>query len=223
MGYFVLPKTIIFTPEACDVFAYVDEGKGWTSTVSRWAIGRYDHVSLYLGRAFADIPFLYESNGRGVSIVNVQHQTGRLVTVLRPQLSDIDKTRVIRKGIEIASDPKSYYDYLAYVTNCLPRVLKEKFPWLPIPYQYHRDAAMICSEAVEEAFFRAGIDVLPQNLIESVSRDGPVATWEMWKILGFPNGIIQNELRVIPLPGDFVKSLLFNIMFEGRLFEDIQP
>jgi len=205
----------MFQPEACDVFCYVDEGKGWTSTVSRWAIGRYNHVSLYIGRAFADIPFLYESNGRGVSIVNVQHQTGELVTVLRPLISDMDKARVIRRGIEIASDPKSYYDYLAYVTNCLPRVLKEKFPWLPIPPQYHRDASMICSEAVEEAFSRAGIDVLPDLIVDTLVK---------YQILAFyPLAALEAELRVIPLPGDFVKSDVFDIKFEGRLFVDIWP
>jgi hypothetical protein len=192
-----------FKPEDCDVFCYVDEGKGWTSTVSRWAIGRYNHVSLYLGRAFGDIPFLYQSTGRGVVIQSVQEQTGRLVTVLRPNILPINQGRVIRRAIEIASDPQSYYDYLAYVNTCLPRVLKEKFPWLPIPTPYHRDPAMVCSEAVAEAFWWAGIDSLPQ-LPKQVDDQG-------------------EYYAEVQLPGDFYKSEVFTIMYEGRLFEDIQP
>jgi len=188
----------MFQPLPCDVFVYVDEGTGFTSKVSRWAIGRYNHVSMYFGKILTNTPFIYESNGRGVSIVSLQHQTGRLVTVLRltPQADAAFETSLIVKllstMINIASDPQSYYDYLSYVTNCLPRVLKEKIPWLPIPSQYHRDAAMICSEAVAEVFWRNEIDVLPQ-----VPR------------------------TMIVLPGDFVKSSLFDIKYEGRILEDI--
>lgn len=178
----------MFRLEMGDILVYVDEGTGFTSSVSRWAIGRYNHVSMYLGEAMGGVPFIYESNGRGVSIVSLQYQTGRLVTVLRPE---IEMQTTSSEAIKIASDPKSYYDYFAYVHNCLPRVLKEKFPWLPIPSQYHRDDAMICSEAVAEAFWRAGIDILPQD--------------------------------VIPLPGDFVKSLILDPVYEGRLLEDILP
>jgi hypothetical protein len=50
---------------------------------------------------------------------------------------------------------------------------------------------MICSEAVAEAFWRAGIDILPQD--------------------------------VIPLPGDFVESLILDPVYEGRLLENILP
>jgi hypothetical protein len=185
-------------PLSCDVFCYVDEGTGWTSTISRWGIGRYNHVSLYIGRTIYG-PLLYESNGRGVCIVNLQYQTGRLVTVLRPHADDIGRALVTAKAIEIATDPQSYYDYLAYVNTCLPRVLKEKFPWLPIPTPYHRDPAMICSEAVAEAFWRAGIDALPQ-----LPKDADYYT-------------------EVQLPGDFYESEFFDIVHEGRLFDDIKP
>lgn len=187
-----------FTPYPGDLFLYVDEGKGFTSTISRWAIGRYNHISMYLGEAFG-VPFLYESAGRGVSIVNVQHQVGRLVTVLRWKESGqwpVIPHRVIDEAIKIASDPKSYYDYLCYVTSCLPRVLKEKFPFLPIPSQYHRDPTMICSEAVARAWWNAGI-----------------------RCLKLP---YDSEFYiVIQLPRDFVDSNVFDAVYEGRLFEDI--
>jgi hypothetical protein len=178
----------MFTLEVGDILVYVDEGTGFTSSVSRWAIGRYNHVSLYMGKAFGEVPFLYESTGRGVAVHSLQPQTGKLVTVMRPVIRN---SAVFLNAIDLATDPNSYYDYFAYVHNCLPRVLKEKFPWLFIPSQYHRDDAMICSEAVAEAFWRAGIDILPQD--------------------------------VIPLPGDFVKSLILDPVYEGRLFEDILP
>jgi len=181
----------MFKPEIGDIFVYVDEGKGFTSTISRWAIGRYNHVSMYIGKAFGDIPFIYESNGRGVSIVSLQHQTGRLVTVMRPQLTDPIKQIIIYHAMFIASEKKSYYDYLSYVHFCLPRVLKEKFPFLPIPSLYYRDDQMICSEAVAECYWRVGIDILPQD--------------------------------IVPLPGDFVESLILDPVYEGRLLEDILP
>jgi len=178
----------MFTLEFGDILVYVDEGTGFTSSISRWAIGRYNHVSMYIGEAFGDIPFIYESNGRGASIVSLQHQTGRLVTVMRPQML---MENVVNKAITIASDPQSYYDYLSYVTNCLPRVLMEKLPWLPLPLKYQRDIFLICSEAVAEAFWRVGIDILPKD--------------------------------IIPLPGDFVKALMLDPVYEGRLLEDILP
>jgi hypothetical protein len=152
----------MFKLEMGDVFVCVNEDRGFIASFSRWAIGQWDHVSMYVGKAFNEVPFLYESNGRGVAIHSLQPQTGRLVTVMRPK---IQIQKVIEQAIEIATDPKSYYDYYAIVHSCVPRVLKEKFPWLPIPLQYHRDDAMICSEAVAEAFWKAGINVLPQDVI----------------------------------------------------------
>jgi hypothetical protein len=151
--------------EPCDVTLFVNEGKGWISRFSRWAIGPFDHVAMYLGKAFDHVPFLYESDGRGASIENVQHHTGRLVRIMRPDIDAPRKAAIINEAVRIASDDQSYYDYEAIVRFCVPMILNRKFPWLPRPPQYKRDKFMICSEAVAEVFWRAGIDVLPKDVV----------------------------------------------------------
>jgi hypothetical protein len=152
--------------QCCDVLLFVDEGTGWTDVLSRWAIGRYNHAAMYLEK-FCSIPLLYQSTGRGVGLDSLLLETGRLVMVMRPENVDPEtfQAKVSTNAIAIASDPQSYYDYLAIVTSCLPRVLEEKFPWLPIPLKYQRDKYMICSEAVAECYWRSDIDVLPKDII----------------------------------------------------------
>lgn len=182
--------------EPCDVLVYLNEGKDPISRFSKWAIGPFDHVSIYLGKAHFyppqfSIPVLYESEGRGVAIKSLVQHTGRRVGVFRPALSFGEKYFIMRWAVSIAGDPKSYYDYLSIVTNCVPRVLKEKFPWLPIPPQYHRDPAMICSEAVAELFWLIGIEVVPRD--------------------------------VIPLPMDFTYSPVLQYMGSGTLIETVKP
>lgn len=181
----------MFKLGSCDVLICVNEGKNWLSSFSKWAIGRYEHVAMYLGRAFDGVPFLVESTGRGVAIHSLQPQTGRLVVVARLKIDAGVRMLITEEAINLANDSQSYYDYFSIVHSCVPRVLKEKFPFLPIPLKYHRDPMMICSELVAELFWRAGIEVLPQD--------------------------------IIPLPGDFAESPLLEILYEGRLMEDILP
>jgi len=150
--------------ESADIILYVNDRKDWFSTFKRWASGRYEHVSMYIGK-FHDIPMLYESDGRGVVIQNVAHQTGRSVVIMRPEITQIQKNKVIKTAFDIASSDKSYYDYFAIVKSAIPRLLKEKFSFLPVPSQYIRDAMMICSEATAEPFWRNGIEILPQDVI----------------------------------------------------------
>jgi hypothetical protein len=147
---------------------------------------------MYLGKTFFQVPLLVESTGRGVALHSLQPQTGRLVVVarLRSWLEG-KKHSLIDGAIRLADDPQAYYDYFSIVRSCVPRVLKEKLPFLPIPLKYHRDPTMICSELVAELFWRAELEVLPQD--------------------------------VIPLPGDFEGSPLLEVMWEGRLLEDILP
>jgi uncharacterized protein YycO len=147
-----------------DVLMFVQEGNDWKSVIGRWGIGRYGHVAMYLGNAFNVVPVMIESTGGGVEIHSLQYATGDLIKVMRPKaISEIDS--IIKVAIDIASDPQSYYDYFCIIKNCLPRVFKEKFPWLPIPLQYHRDAAMICSELVAEIYWKAGINILPKDIV----------------------------------------------------------
>ncbi len=150
--------------EPCDVLLYVIEGKDIFSAISRWGEGRFGHAALYLDNFF-NVPMIYQSTGRGAALDSLQQDTGRLVLVMRPDSLRANRDSLIRQAITIASDPRSYYDYHCIARSCIPRLLKQKFTWLPIPTQYHRDAAMICSEAVAEVFWRAGIDVLPKDIV----------------------------------------------------------
>ena len=161
-----LRRNKMFKLEPCDVLLYVNEGKDIFSAISRWGAGRYSHVAMYIGKAFDDVPFLFESSGRGTTLINLQSHTGRLVKVMRADhLASWQKKEIIAKAIELASDPQAYYDYHAIAWYCIPRVLKRKFPFLPIPPKYVRDKKVICSEAVAEAFWRAGIQVLPKDVV----------------------------------------------------------
>lgn len=153
----------MFKLEPCDVLLCINDRGDLFSTLKRWAMGRYEHVLIYLGKAFNDIPMLYESDGRGVVIQNLSHQTGRPVVVLRPKIKNRDD--IIANAIEIASKDRSYYDYFAIIRSAAPRLLKEKFPFLPIPSHYVRDRMMICSEAVAEPFWEANIIILPKDII----------------------------------------------------------
>jgi hypothetical protein len=148
----------------CDAILYQNDRTDPISSFSRWAIGPYEHCSLYLGKAWS-IPFLYESDGRGVQVASLYRYMGRPVLILRPDITDRQRNKVIDEGISIASALDSYYDYLAIVRFCVPYVLKRKFPWLPNPPEYKRDKYMICSEALAEAFWRADIPILPKDAI----------------------------------------------------------
>lgn len=154
----------MFKLEFGDVFLFVNEDKGWTADISRWGIGRYGHVALFTGPAFTNVPFLFESTGRGCAFHSLYHHYKELVLVMRPQISLFSQLQIIGEAIDLSNDPEAYYDYFTIAKSCIPRVLKTKFPWLPIPLKYHRDPMMICSEAVAECFWRAGIEVLPKDI-----------------------------------------------------------
>jgi len=202
--------------QACDIILFRNDKNDPVSRFSRWAIGPYSHVAMYLGKFYelfcklfgadpalcrADqtftIPLVYESRGRGVMIASLLPQAGVPVAVMRPVLPPIKvgqewespESQLIKVAFEIAADEKSLYDYSCIVYSCVPRVLKEKFPWLPLPVKYHRDIFMICSEAVAEVFWRNEVEVVPKD--------------------------------VVPLPGDFALSPFLQYVGEGKLMEDI--
>lgn len=161
----------MFKLETCDVFLFVNESKGWTQDISRWGIGKYGHAAMYVGFAdfgFRDTPFLFESTGRGCALHSLYHHFGELLLVMRPQVDLESKQWLIGNAIDLSNDPKAYYDYFTIVKSCIPRVLKAKLPFpfnLLIPVKYQRDPMMICSEAVAECFWRAGIGVLPKDIV----------------------------------------------------------
>jgi len=186
--------------QACDILLFRNDKNDPISKLSRWAIGPYSHVAMYVGQ-LQGVPMVYESRGRGVTIASLLPQTSMPVAVMRPVvLCQIgialynlvrDLSPIINTAFQIAADEKSFYDYLSIVHSVLPRVIAEKLPWLPLPIKYHRDIFMICSEAVAEVFWRNGIDVISQE--------------------------------VVPLPGDFAESLILKYVGQGKLMEDIVP
>lgn len=183
--------------ESCDILLFINDKNDPLSRFSRWAIGPYSHVAMYLGKFF-NVPLVYESRGRGAYIASLLPQTGNPVAVMRPVLPPLfigqwvsPQSQLIKVAFEIAADEKSFYDYFCIVYSCVPRVLKEKFAWLPLPVKYHRDIFMICSEAVAEVFWRNEVEVVPKD--------------------------------VVPLPGDFSLSPILMYLGQGKLMEDIVP
>lgn len=186
----------------CDILLYVQEGKSLPAVLVRWAAGRYHHASLYIGGDFGQIPsspgqppipLIAESAGRGARFTNLSAHTGRLVTVLRPQLnhSRTDKWAIIAQAIMLVSKPTSYYDFLTIARSFIPRLLWQRFPFLPINPYYVRDSMFICTELVAECFWRVCIDVLPEN--------------------------------VCPMPKDFLDSKWLVKQGEGRIMQDVMP
>jgi len=148
----------------CDILVCVNDRKDLFSRIKRWAIGPYEHVEMYLGLWVFGVPSIYESQDRGVIPKPLSVHYGRPVIVMRPNLSEKQVSLLLKTAQEIATSDKSYYDWLAIATSCVPRVLHEKFH-LPIPLKYHRDALMICSEAVAELFWRNNLDILPRDRV----------------------------------------------------------
>ena len=195
---------INFKLEPADILVNVDRSKKPIPLIKRWALGSpYVHVFMYIGkvgvivnlkqRKILRFPMLFESDGRGVVIQSLSNRYGQEVVILRLK-AEHDRRRifyVLEEAIKLASEPQSYYDYLCIVRFVLPRLICTKLG-IPLPLKYHRDQWHICSEAVFEAYYRAGlVDILL-----------PYCT--------------------PPLPGDFVTdSILLEQVWSGILSEEV--
>jgi hypothetical protein len=170
--------------EPCDVLIDVNDRKDPFSVIRRWVSGPYDHAALYLGR-FSDAPLLYESDGKGLHILSITVRYGKRVVLLRPKILESERITIIDAALEIASDPKSYFDYFCIVTSVIPRLLVEKF-CLPLPLKYHRNNLMICSEAVAETFWRNELDIIPKDIVPLPADflDSPILDYVGEGILG---------------------------------------
>lgn len=161
-----------FKLQPCDTLVTINDRRDPLSTVKRWLIGPYSHVYLYLGRVYITnymakpLPFLFESNGRGVSLRLLSERYGERVVVMRAKYNWVEAKlpQVISEAIKLASKANSYYDYMCIVKYILPRLICEKLG-LPMPLSWHRDEFQICSEAVNEVYHRANIDLLPQDVV----------------------------------------------------------
>lgn len=150
--------------DTCDILLFVNDKSDPIHVFSRWAIGRYEHVAMYMGKLLG-VPMVYESRGRGACIASLLPQTGKQVTVMRQLTFHKGGGPLIETACAIAADEKSFYDYFAIVHSVVPRVIAEKLPWLPLPIRYHRDSLLICSEAVAEVFWRNNIMIIPDDEI----------------------------------------------------------
>jgi len=166
--------------EPADILVNTNNRSDPYSIIKRFAIGPYDHVFMYLGNigilangVILKHSMLFESNGRGVTIQSLSNRYEQEVVVLRLK-SEYDRRRiplVLEEAIKLASDPQAKYDYTCIVEYVLPRIIMRKFG-IPLPIKYHRDVFMICSEAVFEVFYRAGlVDILKPNCVPPMPSD----------------------------------------------------
>jgi hypothetical protein len=165
-----------FKLEPADILVNVNDRNDPFSVIKRWVVGPYEHVFMYMGQVgilvsrrqprILRFPMLFESNGRGVVIQAVSNRYGQKVVVMR-LISERDKKkipRVLDEAIKLASDAQSYYDYLCIIRFVLPRLICEKLG-LPMPMAWHRDPWHVCSEAVFEVFYRAGLEILRRDVV----------------------------------------------------------
>lgn len=170
-----------FKLEPADVLVNINNRSNPYSIIKHLVIGPYDHIFMYMGQmgilasgVLLRHHMLFESNGRGVIIQSLSNRYGQEVVVLRLK-SAFDRRRrilqVLEEAIRLVSEPQSYYDYYAIIKWVLPRILREKLH-LPIPLAWHRDARQICSEAVFEVFYRAGLlNILKPNCLPPMPGD----------------------------------------------------
>ena len=162
-----------FKLEPVDILVTVNDRNDPFSRLKRWSVGPYDHVFMYLGQmailtdnVMLRHPMLFESNGRGVVLQSLSNRFGQKVVVMRLK-SEYDRRRIpiiLQEGIQLASDSQAYYDYYVIAKFVLPMLIFKKLG-LPIPLRYQRDLLMICSEACAEICWRAGVPVLPENVV----------------------------------------------------------
>ena len=167
-----------FQLQTGDLLVNINRGNDLWSRIRRWAVGRYLHCFLYMGvvrlgatryRACAGrLPMIFESYGRGASLRMLSERYGQDVVVMRlkPQYRR-RIPKVLREAIKLASDPQAYFDYICAVKYIIPRIIWEKLhlPLDKMPLSWQRDARQICSEAVLEVFLRAGVPVLPDDVV----------------------------------------------------------
>lgn len=109
-----------FKLQAGDILVDINDGKGAFSLLKRWAIGPYEHVSLYLGmvRLFVGrgqehvikVPMVFEGIGRGVVLRSLFEKYSDKVVVMRLK-SEHDRRRipyVLLAAIDLASDDQAY-------------------------------------------------------------------------------------------------------------------
>jgi len=148
--------------EPADVLVNINSGTDLWARLRRWAVGKYSHCFLYMGK-WGKTPMLFESNGRGVVLQSLSNRYGQEVVVMRLKRV-FDNKSVIDEAKKLASDPQAYYDYGCLIWHIILRVLFEKLRLTP-SLRYQRNEKMVCSEAVAECFWRAGLEVVREDIV----------------------------------------------------------
>ena len=148
-----------FKLEPGDVLLF-ESGKGFWGFLDKLFI-KFRHVAMFYGYTDQGLPLLVESTKRGV-VIRTIFAYEEPITVMRPQLMTLSK--VTEAALKIAENPHSFYDYLCLVLFAVPRVVLARLG-IRSPLKYKRNLWYICSEFVAEAYWQAGIEIIPQDQV----------------------------------------------------------
>lgn len=151
-----------------DIILDINERHDPYSVIKRWVLGNpFEHVRMFYGSGIAstEIPLFYESVGRGVILTQAHDFIGKKVAVMRLDVGYQEAIPdIIGNAFHIATQIQSKYDYMCVPGIIIPRLICEKLG-IPLPLKYQRNPLMVCSEAVAEPFWRAGVPILPQDIV----------------------------------------------------------
>jgi len=151
-----------------DIVVDINDKTDLYSKLVRWALGGpYTHVWMFYGALVPSMPPLFYEcmPTRGATFTNVFDYLEQKVVVmrLRPEYQSY-MPAVLNQAFRIATDSKAKYDFACVPDYILSRLICTKLG-IPLPVKYQRDPFMICSEGVAEAFWRANLQVLPQDVV----------------------------------------------------------
>lgn len=190
-----------FKLEPTDILVNVNRGKDPLSVIKRWGVGPYSHVFMYLGRlilaraiqtdVYRQIPMLFESSGRGVVLQSLSNRYGQEVVVLRLK-SEHDKRRI-------------------------PYVLEEAIKLASDPQSFY-DYFCIIKFVLPRIIFEKLHLPMPLSWHRDARQICSEAVFEVFYRAKLVDILPES---VVPLPGDFVTSLLLDEVWRGKLSEEL--
>lgn len=172
-----------------DILVHLHTNPYLFGAIEEWGLeSPFTHVSM----VWHQNPYLiFESCGRGVGLVSPSRREHEDVVVLRLKKGYRHFIPVVLfNAMVIASDPAAKYDHLGVMKFIVPRLICTKLH-LPQLVPYIRDAALMCTEAITECYWRK-----------------PAAERFAWyrkvKILPWSR---------IPLPADFLTSPYLEVAY----------
>lgn len=162
-----MEKELLFDFLPGDVILMRSEGTGWYRCLKDWLLGsHWRHVAIFYDYTKRGLPLVIESIGRGVMIRSLLASEGRYVLVLRyvyPKRAFAAAKRAER----LADNPGSWYDYWAIPRYVLPRLIWYKLTGRRSGFGYRHNPHFICSELVDEAYWR----IVPPELEPPLPHD----------------------------------------------------